>query len=265
MPAPPLPPVVSLGLYLLDGPRRRAMRALAEGFVGLARELETLILTDGALYRNRLMALHAQPPFVERLGLPAARVRMLLDGLNLYFARQRHRDRAQFDAVLHQTGGVLAELGAGLLGAKVADAEARKPFAAYGRAVAQAELLLRLRDGLAMGRVHAPDSEIERFNVDLAALAGGRTTPQILDLLWSETKHARAGLDAARAAVGLLPEEGPRRFAGLLLDRQAERLRRLEAAEYRYADADLEIRGLDAARMAWRARRTPRTPANPRE
>lgn len=257
MTSPALPPAIRWGLLLLPAGGRGRVRSLAEWFAATAREMQALLLADGARFRDRAMALSAHPPavLVDGLGLPPAKVRTLLDGLTVHLSRQRHRDRAQLDAVLLQTGGTLAELGASLLGADAANADARRAARQFGRAIAQAELLHRLHEGFAVGRVHIPESEIERFGADIDGMAQGRVSPRALDLLWSEAKHARALLDEACGALDWIPPGGARRFALLLVERERDILRRLEAAEWRFAGMDPELRGMDALRLVWRMRR----------
>ncbi len=242
-----LPPVAALALRRVPAKPRKRIRSLWAWLVETTGALETALGSGGAAYQQRVMALQAGLSSADdhpltATGLPSARAAQLLDGLNLFFVRQQHRDRTQFDALLRQSAGIVAEAAAA-----ACDTTEREPAGSIGCAIARAELLRRVREGLQAGRLYVPLSEVTRFGANLEGMAAGRTTPQVQDLYWSELKGARESLDAARSRTRELPEELGR-LAATLTDYETEMLARFESGARDGSGA--EIRGLAALRFA---------------
>lgn len=245
-----LPPVPALALRRIPAkPRaniKRFWNVLSETTARLSASLES----GGTEYQQLLINLQrdlqtngGHPLIVA--GLSKSRAMQLIDGLNLHFVRQQHRDEAQFDGLLRQTGGIIAEAVAVLIHPAIPETCSSLP-GEFGSAVARAELLRTTRAALQRGRLHIPLSEVSRYDADLDLLAQGRSTPQILDLLRSRTGSARDELSALSGRIPALHEDIAG-LARLLVAYELEMLGRFEKNEYR--EPVDEIRGFAALRF----------------
>lgn len=266
-----LPPLPILAAYVLPRGKRRDLRAVVDYALGLNADFARAMAAGGAAYQSTAARAQSEAAslFAEdapgantalrdvlrRHGVPRARVLSLVDGWNLLYVRQRHRDWTQLEGILRQTGGPMALIVGAILGADVT--LHRDAFSALGRAIAFCELLRRLPSGLDHGRLYFPEDDIERFRARVQDIADRRATPQVNDLVWFELKRAREMLEAADGALAALPDDGSRRFVAILLAWQRELLSRVEKNPFGIDGRPVELSRWESARLAMTAGRGP--------
>lgn len=268
-----MPPALAAALLLLPGRTRRDVRAVIRHVGEQAERMAASLARDGALLQRTLMELQQEnaalgastspsPPaairgVVERHRVPRRWLLAGLDGWNLYLVRQRPRDWTHVETMLEQAAVAPLRVVVRVLGT---EEDAEGPGTEFARAlgfgIGCVQLLQHTGAGLDGGRVHFPESELERFRVGLQDLADRRRTAQFHDLCWFQAKRARGHLDEAEQRLDALPGAEARACARAVIAWQRLVLERIEASEWDVLQGrSFEPGRLEAMRLAFAARR----------
>lgn len=263
----PLPPLARFAFGLLPRPKRRAIQTLLAWWGELGGRLEKALREGGprfqeqlAIERDAIRALYAADvspgalaSLVREAEIPRATLVAALDGWNLLLLRQRPRDECQLDTMVRQ----LAARPAGALAAILAEGRSDQALEAAGKwamGTGLIELTRRTDACLDKGLVPFPESHIERFRVDGKDFLDRRHSPQLQDLVWYQLKRAQGFLGEAVLLADAFPADGSRAFVRTMIAWPCEIASRIEKAEFRVFDVNVELNRVEALRLVWKER-----------
>jgi len=196
----------------------------------------------------------ALQPFVGEFGLPRTQFEALIDGVEMDLDHARYQTFAELSEYCHRVAASVGLICLEIFGYR--DAAARDYAHSLGMALQLTNIIRDVAVDLRRGRVYLPAEHLERFGVTVDALAAGRMTPAIRELLRFECGEARAFY--ARAAQQLPRGDRHSLVAAEIMGAiYFEILRRIERAGYDVLSSRIRVprpqRALIALRVWLRA------------
>lgn len=206
------------------------------GLTAAAREQASRQITG---WRRELAAIYggapqspqgrALQPFVGEFRLPRTQFEALIDGVEMDLDHARYQTFADLSEYCRRVASAVGLICLEIFGYR--DPAAREYAHSLGMALQLTNIIRDVAVDLRRGRVYLPAEHLERFGVTVDALAAGRMTPAIRELLRFECGEARAFY--ARAAQQLPPGDRHTLVAAEIMGAiYFEILRRIERAGY---------------------------------
>jgi len=178
---------------LSDAARQQASQEMA----GWRREL-VLVYDGGTPQSPQGRALQ---PFVREFGLPRAQFEALIEGVEMDLDHAHYPTFAALSEYCRRVASAVGLICLEIFGYR--DPGARAYADSLGMALQLTNIIRDVAVDLRRGRVYLPAEHLDRFGVTVEALAAGRVTPEIRELLRYECGEARTYY--ARAAQQLPP------------------------------------------------------------
>jgi 15-cis-phytoene synthase len=155
----------------------------------------------------------ALAPFVETLGIDAARMNEIIDGMEMDLAYHRYPDFESLRLYCHRAAGVVGQLSASIFGyANPATLEYAENL---GIAFQLTNIIRDVGEDARRGRVYLPQDELARFGLtaeDILARKGGEP---FVKLMRFQAERAQSYYDLAFSK--LAPEDRASQRAGLIM------------------------------------------------
>lgn len=206
---------------LTDAARQQASQEVA----GWRREL-------AAVYEGETPSSsqgRALQPFVREFGLPREQFEALIEGVEMDLDHARYPTFAALSEYCRRVASAVGLICLEIFGYR--DPRARAYADSLGMALQLTNIIRDVAVDLRRGRVYLPAEHLDRFGVTVEALAAGRVTPAIRELLRYECTEARTLY--ARAAQQLPPGDRQSLVAAEIMGAiYFQILRRIERADY---------------------------------
>jgi phytoene synthase len=201
-----------------------ARQQASQEIAGWRRELTEIY--GGAPRSPQGLALQ---PFVGEFTLPREQFEALIDGVEMDLNHARYRTFGDLSEYCRRVASSVGLICLEIFGYR--DPRARDYAHSLGMALQLTNIIRDVAVDLRRGRVYLPAEHLERFGVTVEALAAGRMTPAIRELLRYECGEARAYY--ARAAQLLPPGDRHSLVAAEIMGAiYFEILRRIERSGY---------------------------------
>lgn len=212
--------------------RRRAITAL----YAFCREVDDVVdeLRDAGVARTKLewwqqeieRMVAGQPshpvtrslaPHLEHFDLTPARLIEVIDGMRMDLDQNRYLDFTGLSLYCRRVAGVVGEMASGIFGRT--EAATLQYADSLGLAFQLTNIIRDVGEDARKGRIYLPLDELQRFEVGVGELLGGRHSERFVNLMRFQAERARA---CYQRAYALLPE----------VDRRAQRPGLIMAAIY---------------------------------
>jgi 15-cis-phytoene synthase len=192
----------------------------------------------------------AMAPFQQSMGITAARLNEVIDGMQMDLEQTRYLDFTQLKLYCHRVAGVVGLMACDIFGRQ---SESTLAYAEkLGLALQLTNIIRDVGEDARNGRVYLPIEDLQRFNVPVHQILRCETSPAFMQLMEFQAQRAR---EAYRQAYALLPES----------DRKAQRTGLIMGAIYSLLLTEIESNGfkvlsertsLTPLRKLWVAYRT---------
>jgi phytoene synthase len=155
----------------------------------------------------------ALAPFVAPMGIDAARLNEIIDGMEMDLAYHRYADFDSLRLYCHRVAGVVGQLSAGIFGYR--HAQTLEYAELLGIAFQLTNIIRDVGEDARRGRVYLPAGELARHGLtpeDILACKGGEAFRAVM-----EEQAARAEATYAAAFARLHPEDRRDQRAGLIM------------------------------------------------
>jgi phytoene synthase len=155
----------------------------------------------------------ALAPFVAPMGIDAARLNEIIDGMEMDLTHHRYADFAALRVYCHRVAGVVGQISAGIFGYR--HAQTLEYAEELGIAFQLTNIIRDVGEDARRGRVYLPADELARHGLsaeDIVARRGGEAFRALM-----AEQAARAEATYASAMAKLHPEDRRAQRAGLIM------------------------------------------------
>jgi len=212
----------------LPAPKRRAITA----FYAFCREVDDVVdnATETSIARTKLEwwrtevgryaagtpehpVTRALLPFRDDGAITPERLNLIIDGMQMDLDQTRYLDYAGLKKYCYHVAGVVGLVSAALFG------QTRPETSTYaetlGLALQLTNIIRDVGDDARHGRVYLPIEDLQRFNIKVAQILKGESSPEFVALMKFEADRARAVY--AEALAALPPDDRKAQRAGLIM------------------------------------------------
>ena len=156
---------------------------------------------------------HALAPFVAPMGLDAARMNEIIDGMEMDLTHHRYADFEALRVYCHRVAGVVGQLSAAIFGHR--HAQTLEYAESLGLAFQLTNIIRDVGEDARRGRVYLPADELARHGLSVEEILERRPGPGFRAMMDQQAARAETYYEAAFAK--LHPEDRRDQRAGLIM------------------------------------------------